>query len=296
MEEFSFSEYHMGTTVSISLIVSDLSAATTIAEDLFGKLHEAELRFSRFLPQSELSKLNHCGRAHVSSEFISVLDESRKLSKMTHGAFNPLVQVAQLGYTTSFRELPKKGEVGTWSYNTRLEDMIINRKTSEVALAKDQQLDFGGFLKGYIATRLVAYVRSTYPDCSGIIINLGGDIATWGHDVAHEPFIFFIYNPLSGEEIPLAITDAALATSGTYKRRWDTNAGEFNHIVHTATQKNPYTDVISASVIHTDGAVAEAYTKLFLTEGSEGATLVAPPHDYQYILITKTGDVISNIV
>ncbi len=58
MEEYAFTEGHMGTDVTISLVTPTHELAQIIATRTFTLICEYEVRFSRFLLTSELTKLN----------------------------------------------------------------------------------------------------------------------------------------------------------------------------------------------------------------------------------------------
>ena len=296
MKEYAFSEYHMGTEVTVSLIIADKIQAKIIADTVFKEISVFEKIFSRFLPDSELSQLNKTGKEIVSESFLTVLNKSLELVRKTNGAFNPLVQVASLGYNKNFSDLAPEISITKNPYNTDIERIKINQNTHEVILASHQQLDFGGVLKGYLADKLTQQIKKDYKACAGCIINIGGDIATFGYDEFHEPFIFFIYNPITHEEIPVTLTDACLATSGTYKRLWQTNIGQKHHLVNTLTQESSDSSFVSVSIIHNDGAVAEAYTKLFINRNQEEAISISKPDNIGFILINNTGEVISNVL
>ncbi|MCA9356759.1 FAD:protein FMN transferase [Candidatus Nomurabacteria bacterium] len=298
MKEYDFTERHMGTDVSISLVFDESAQVKLIANELFEIISTYEKRFSRFLPDSELSILNRTGHEKVSDVFLEVTTRSLELARKTTSAFNPLVQISQLGYQDNFTDLPTICRVQPNEYNTNLSELKIDTESKTITLAEGQQLDFGGFLKGYLATKLVDYIKQKYPECHGVIINIGGDISTSGHDELHEPFIFLLYNPVSGDEVPVILTDTALATSGTYARQWQTSQGIRHHIVDSNTRDNPACDLVAVSIVHNEGAFAEAMTKLFLTRGVDEAIKIVPPENnhYKYFCVTTDGKILSTIV
>lgn len=287
----------MGTEVSVSLVCTDEQMAQNIASSMFQMIHNYELRFSRFLEESELSLLNKQGTAVVSDEFMQVLTRSLELNKFTKNVFNPLVQVSRLGYTTTFTKI--KGtlrEQDTDVYSTATGRVQIDKDVNRIRIGKDQQLDFGGMLKGYLSTKLADVVMETYGEkCAGLVINLGGDLTTRGYDEFQRAFIFQLYNPVSDKETSVTLTNTALATSGTYARTWQTKEGSVNHIVDARVQRNPVSGVVSASIIHTDGAVCEAVAKLFLIQGVEKAQEIAPSSNYQFFAVLQNGKEVTNI-
>lgn len=298
MNEFSYTQLHMGTTVSLSFICKDKQKADELASLTFAKIAQYEQKFSRFLPTSELSLLNQERSRIMSPEFIAVLKRSLELTKLTKLAFNPLVQVSSLGYTQSFKNLPSTNTISSNPYDTNPNNIEINFYTNRVTLGETQKLDFGGILKGYMAAMLADQIMSTHFECQGCIINIGGDLATRGVTDIHEPFIFFLYNPVTDREIEIPIRNYSLATSGTYARNWQTNVGKMHHVVDSESRKNPDIDGTSVSILCTDGAMSEALTKLFLTRGVHASTTIVPPeqYHYQYFYVSTKGDVQSNIV
>jgi len=297
MNEYSFTERHMGTDTTLSFVCEENSVATSLSKKIFDTVQKYEQEFSRFLPNSSLSQLNRNGSKKVSSQFLDVLEKSIKLHHLTHKAFNPLVQVKRLGYDQPFAALPTINNITAGWYNTNINDISIKKETSIVTLAPKQQLDFGGILKGYLAAELAEQAMQ-HQDCSGCIINLGGDLATRGRDELHKPFIFMLYNPITGIETPVTLTDTSLATSGTYARQWQTSQGTRHHIINTTTKQNPESELVAVSIIHKDGATTEAMTKLFFAHGVSVAMELLPPdtHQYQYFCVTKNGTELTNIV
>lgn len=293
MEEYAFEEKHFGTSAVISIVCPSFVEAKKLANDGFLQMATAEKIFSRFLPDSELSKLNKLGTYCVSAIFIELLEIALKLTKDTHSAFNPLTQVANLGYTKTFEALANEIKTLDQSpYRTDIDAITIDRKTNTVTLAPTQQLDFGGIAKGFMAEKIARGIKESSPECLGVIVNLGGDLYTFGLNVEEKPFTFYIFNPITKTELPLTVTNQALATSGTYKRKWETDSGQVHHLVDPNTHLNPDTQIISSSIIHKSGATAEAWTKYYLINDLKED--LSPPEGLTYLLIDNTGQVKQN--
>lgn len=293
MQEFAFEEQHFGTSTVLSVVCPTFEEAKQIATAGFLQMVTTEKIFSRFIPDSELSKLNQTGTLVVSDIFIELLEVASTLTRDTNGFFNPLSQITKLGYTKTFPVMTEGlPAIDPTPYLTDIDAITIERETNTVTLAPSQQLDFGGIAKGFLAEKIAVNLKSTHPNCVGIIVNLGGDVYTLGRGADGEPFTFFIYNPVTETEIPLIVQNQALATSGTYKRHWDTKSGPRHHIIDPHTHQNPKTHFVSSSIIHQSGATAEAWTKYFLLD--EKALATPPPEDLTYLLIDSEGTVKQN--
>lgn len=298
MKEYEYNIQAMGTACSISIVSSDKQDADAKANHAIKSIQNYELTFSRFLQESELSLLNQKKHMAVSREFIRVLDAAYTLYLITDGVFNPLVQIERLGYVTSFPM--KEGSISIDSaepYDIDFSLAVIDRKHSTVTLNPGQKLDFGGFLKGYLAEKLCTEIYTSSADIQGVIVNMGGDLHTKGLDENGERFVFTIDNPVDKTSpVTVPIYNQSLATSGTYKRTWQSGGKTVSHLLDTSGKKNPKTDIVSVSVIHNQGGYSEALTKVLLAAGSEHALALADKADCKAVIITNQGAVLTNIL
>lgn len=257
-----------------------------------------EKMFSRFLPESELSQVNQKKSMVVSREFMRVLDAAHALYLITDGVFNPLVQIERLGYVSSFPMNEQSCRHETLEpYDIDFSSVVIDNNHSLVILQEGQKLDFGGFLKGYLAEKLCTELYASSSDVQGVIVNLGGDLHTKGLDENGERFMFTIDNPVDEtKSVTIPIYNQSLATSGTYKRKWEHDGKSVHHILSASGKQNSKSDIISASVIHDQGGYSEAFTKVLLSGGSEHALALANEADCKAVLITSQGTVLTNIL
>ncbi len=297
MKEYEFEIKAMGTDISVSFVTTSPEHAHTAFQYVHTTIQRYENTFSRFKTDSELSLVNTQKACQVSSLFCKVLEKAITLSEETNAIFNPLLQISALGYTTDYHQLSHGSNTiltTQTQYNHTMSDMYLDSKKRRVILKDSQQLDFGGFLKGYLAHALVHEINSQYPQFQGIIINMGGDLCTIGLDENNQKFIFGIYNPVTKSDYDVALQNTCLATSGTYKRTWQADTGAYHHIMDKNGQ-NTGPPIISASIITEDGARAEAFTKVLLTLHPEESIPLLEKNNMQYLAIKNTGDIISNV-
>ncbi len=296
-QEYGYTGKAMGTDFSIAIISHDGEIADALAQASIEKIKEYESRFSRFLSDSELSQLNTLTNMVVSDTFMKVTEKAYILFMETNGIFNPLVQIGRLGYTKSFNDLDTTHTVeDTGLYNIDFSTTIIDATHSRIILEKGQKLDFGGFLKGYLAELLAIEIKNHSVLISGVIVNIGGDIHTKGLDADGNNFILNIYNPITKkDDIHVQLHDQSLATSGTYKRTWDKSGAQVHHILDVSGMSNPDTDVVSVSIMHPDGSTAEAYTKVFFSVEPKEAHKILEDRRVHYVIIKKNGDILTNI-
>lgn len=297
MHEYEYTGKAMGTDFSLAVVCDDPHVANAVNHRTEEKIRAYEAQFSRFLETSELSLLNTERHMEVSPVFLEVTLEAKRLYDVTQGVFNPLVQIARLGYIQSYEDLHHTStSVDDATYNIDFSQTLIDTTAHTITLMEGQKLDFGGFLKGYLAEKLCHEIMDFSVLIQGAIVNIGGDIHARGYDAADETFIFTIFNPVTGvDDIQISLTNKSLATSGTYKRTWVHNAQATHHILDASGIQNPITSVVSASVIHPHGGTAEAYAKVFLGKEPEDAQALCDS-ETEYIIIKNDGQIISNCI
>lgn len=245
----------MGTDLEVD-IVSDKNP--DIAYGMIELLcMEYEERFSRFKETSELSRVNREKRALVSDTFIEVMNEVERLYRLTSGIFNPLCSPKHLGYTQTFDDLSKHQSTQYESaYSLAFDDVSVDITTNTIALQKDQMLDFGGFLKGYVSDIAV----KTLEQFQGGVVNIGGDISARGFDDHNNEFVFNIADPfdITHQVGYIRGSNMSVATSSTLKRRWDNNKKEYNHIIDPRTKDSVRNTIASITVVADSGSTADA--------------------------------------
>jgi FAD:protein FMN transferase len=299
MKEYEFNYEVMGTSLSISIVTDSVDLANDLAAKALLEIQSYEKKFSRFLTESELSQLNIKKELIVSKTFIEVLLKAKELFIETGGAFNPLVQIERFGYDKDFKEIKdadiNKGIV-LENYDIDFSKIVIDQNLSKVILSQGQKLDFGGFLKGYVAEKVAWEIKKHSEKIKGVIVNIGGDIACCGLDENNQKFIFDIYNPINEkDEISIVLYNECLATSGVYKRVWRNYGQKIHHILNKFGNENPETEVVSVSVIHKDGGRTDAYTKAILSLGHENFLKTLGSDELKFIIIKNNGEIIKKI-
>ena len=282
----------MGTTLEVALVTSDFAKAEKAFTHVLEMARGYERTFSRFQNESELSRLNHQKNMRVSGSFIEVTRTAQKLHAQTCGIFNPLLQIEKLGYDVSFEKIsPRTSSVVIEPYDIDMTKVLVDEQAREVHIGEKQKLDYGGFLKGFVAERIAESLSSFH----GVIVNIGGDIFTHGFDANGQKFLFNFYNPITdtfSEAFPLH--NEAMATSGTYKRSWVVGEKKVFHIID-ASLENPASNLVSATIIADHGDTAEAYATTAICLGKEKAQVFLDEKGVRYALITKDGKVTSTI-
>ena len=123
-------------------------------------VRDAEARFTRFLPDSELAGLNAGGGRYVpvSPELFAMLEAALWAFEESEGLVNAAVLPALIaaGYDRPFRQgLTEPAFVNPLPLPSLPEVLILDQATRSAALAPAAALDLGGIVKGALATSLL---------------------------------------------------------------------------------------------------------------------------------------------
>ena len=291
MQEFEYEKRIMGSEAAISLIAANREIADAAFLRMCSVAETLESTFSRFLPDSELSRINTGGTHSASPLFLDILSMGLQLSERSNKIFNPLVDISRFGYDEDIRKV--KGTSRTkhtdTEYSVDSSALSIDAESQTVSLSVGQRLDFGGFLKGHAAECMAREAT----ECGGVILNLGGDIYTQGSSEEGTSFVFSITNPITdGEDALFQVQDMAVATSGTYNRFWALEEKKMHHILDSSGTRNPDSDIVSATVIAPRGYEADGFATVAVSLGSGKAPQFLNTLGFQFYLITNTGDVV----
>ena len=124
-----------------------------------------------------------------------------------------------------------------------------------------------------------------------ILLNLGGNTIAYGEKPDGSPWLVGIESPAEGIEYSssLALTDAALVTSGSYQRYFTVDGVRYHHIIDSESG-SPAQGFLSVSVICPDSALADALsTALFCMTEEEGRALIASLPNVEVLWILTDG-------
>jgi FAD:protein FMN transferase len=255
----------MGTTFLVVVHRDDqglLAGAVAHLDDL-------ERRWSRFLPDSELSILNRRPGVPVivSPDTFQVLRAAADGSRATGGRFDPTVidTMEALGYDRSFDQIgaapPAKG-VGTAAPGVT--GIVFDEVLHAITLPVGVRLDLGGIGKGTAADLVSG--RLLARGARGAAVSVGGDVRVRGESPDGAGWV------VSHDGTPLDLAplgDAGVCTSTVSRRRWLTEAGRVHHIIDPRTGEPTVPVIESVTVVGATAQQAEVLTKAAMVAGPD---------------------------
>lgn len=175
----------LGTDVELRLVTKTQEQADVVFTRLWDMVFDFEKRFSRFDPNSELTKLNMSSgeRVEVSDQFILLLNKAKYFFNLTNGGFNPfiLADLQRAGYEKSMVDDISDSDNSGLDYKDRkiFSFNEIEIEGSFVKIPKNSSMDFGGIGKGYLADLLSQEING---EIDNYCLSLGGDMIVGGKD------------------------------------------------------------------------------------------------------------------
>jgi len=234
------------------------------------RIDHLERLWSRFLPDSEISQLNLANGdpLHVSAETVELIQRALEAWRLSGGAFDPTVLGAMLraGYVRSFDELGEHPPSGQSVLGIGTQDIRIEGRT--VRLPPGVGFDPGGIGKGLAADLVSA--EAIAGGASGVCVNLGGDVRVRGTGpTTAGTWTVAIEHPWMEEPLLLiGLTEGAVATSTTLRRRWRTDGEPRHHLIDPQTGQASTTDINLATVVSAQAWAAEVLAKAVVLAGS----------------------------
>lgn len=226
----------IGTTASLLVTAPEaLAQARAILEAELGAI---DLACSRFRPDSGLSRLNAAhGRAvRVGPLLLGAIEVALRAALITDGAVDPTVGEALIlaGYDRDFSAVRARPGAVRAVRVPGWRTVRLDRARGTVALPRGVRLDLGATAKALAADRAAATAAAALPGV-GVLIDLGGDIATAGVAPAGGWTVRVAEDHRAATDAPgqtCVIRSGALATSTTTVRRWGPAA---HHVIDPRT-------------------------------------------------------------
>ncbi|HEX3299114.1 MAG TPA: FAD:protein FMN transferase [Actinomycetota bacterium] len=274
------------------------SAVATV-EHVF---HREDRRFSRFRPDSELSRVNAAAGqwVEVSRPFAVLTERSLRAAAETDGLFDPTVlpALAAAGYDRDWADVEARGDEEDEelaAIRREFAALMIKHSTAcgawreieldgtNLRIPEGAALDFGGIAKGWTVDR----AADKLPDLRWAIVNAGGDLRVVGTpprgglDVGVED-----PHDATLEALRLGLSSGALATTSVTVRAW----GDGNHhVIDPRTSLPAMTEVVQATVWGETCADAEVWSKAALLRGQDILERISAS------LVLASGQVVTNM-
>lgn len=255
----------------------DAAAAAAMAQDTLLAWHR---RFSRFDPDSELTRLNRDPRRRVpvSPLLRHLVEAALSASRDTGGLVDATLgaEIERAGYAADFQGegipletalslAPPRAPAGP-SPIPASSRVTSDASAGAIIRPPGTMIDPGGIAKGAFADELVAQLAGF----DGVAIDCAGDIRLGGRRPTPRPVE--IESPFDGSTLhTFQIRHGGVATSGIGKRSWLKDGLPAHHLLDPRTGRPAFSGVVQATALAPTALEAEVLAKAAVLSGPERA-------------------------
>lgn len=285
----------LGSPFEITVVAKDSVEGnyfTTLAID---EVKRIENLISDWIPTTQISKVNHNAGIQpikVDQEVYDLLERAIKISKLTSGAFD--ISYASMDkiwkFDGSMKEMPSEETIKKSVEKVGYQNIILNPKDTTIFLKnKGMKLGLGGIGQGYIADKIKILLKEK--GCKSGLVNVSGDINTWGKQPDGQSWTVGIVNPMNKNKVfaTFPLDDSAVETSGSYEKYVTFNGKRYSHIIDPRTGY-PASGIVSVSVFAKQTEIADALaTGIFVLGVEVGLDLINQLNGIGCIIVDDKG-------
>ena len=288
----------LGSPFEISLVAKDTLEANGYIDVAINEVKRIENLISDWIPTTLVSVINANAGVKpikVNEELFELIERSIKISKLTDGAFD--ISYASMDkiwkFDGSMTRMPSPEAIQNSVVKVGYKNIILDKEKLTVFLKlKGMKLGLGGIGQGYIADKIKEVLKE-----KGVVaglINVSGDISTWGKQPDGQQWKVGIKNPINKNKIfaSFPLEDTAVETSGSYEKYVTFNGIRYSHIIDTRTGY-PAIGLTSVTIFAKTTELADALaTGVFVLGKEVGMNLVNQLPGIGCIMVDDKGTII----
>ena len=292
----------MGTRYSVQVVMNagDAAAKQRVQAAIDRELALVDRLFSKWNPESELCRFNAHGSCEpfaVSAGMVEAVLIAGRAAERTGGAFDatvaPLVEAWGFGPGGRPPATPSADVVA--AARARVGQALLSADPARLTIRKarpDVAIDLDGLAGGWLADRIAAALATLgYTDA---LVDAGGELAARGHGANGGHWRVAVESPPGAGRAKapvIDLDDTSVATSGDYRKFWTDDEGRRrSHIIDPRTGQPIAHGLASATVVHADGAWADAIGTALLVLGPADARAFAMREHLAVRLVERLPD------
>jgi thiamine biosynthesis lipoprotein len=292
--------YMLGSPFEITVVAKDTIQGNEYIDLAVAEVKRIENLISDWIPTTQISQVNKNAGikpVKVDTEVFDLVGRAIKVSQITSGAFD--ISYASMDkiwkFDGSMKTMPTEEAIKKSVSKIGYKNIILDSKEQTIFLKNEgMKLGLGGIGQGFIADKIKALLQSK--GCVSGIVNVSGDINTWGKQSDGKPWTVAIVNPMNKNKVfaTFPLEDSAVETSGSYEKFVTFNGVRYSHIIDPRTGY-PAQGVVSVSVFAKQTEIADALaTGIFVLGIEVGIDLVNQLKGIECIMVDDKGKIHSS--
>lgn len=290
----------LGSPFEITVVAKDTIEGNFYVNVAVNEVKRIENLISDWIPTTQISQVNQNAGIvpiKVNNEVFELVERALKISKLTDGAFD--ISYASMDkiwkFDGSMKEMPSPEAIKKSVERIGYEKIILDTKNKTIFLKDaEMKLGLGGIGQGYIADKVKEVLQAK--GCTAGIVNVSGDINTWGSQIDGKPWTVGIVNPVNKNKVfaTFPLIDSAVETSGSYEKYVTFNNIRYSHIIDPRSGY-PATGIVSVSVFAKQTEIADALaTGVFVLGVEVGLNLINQLKGIECIIVDDKGKIFTS--
>lgn len=272
LRKYDFTFKAMACSNELSFFASNKKTAKSVAKEAIDAVNALEARYSRYLPDSLLTRINNSAGdmsgVEVDKETAALLNYSKACFEQSDGLFDITSGALRRVWDFKSNVLPSDQDIEATLKLIGWDKVIWNDPLFVLPIA-GMEIDFGGVVKEYAADTCANLCKAR-----GIkhgLVNMGGDIHVIGPRPDGSAWNIGIQNPDNPDEVitTVKLSHGGLASSGDYQRCMTVDGKRYGHVLNPKTGW-PVPGLRAVSVIAPQCLIAGSTTTIAMLKGDAG--------------------------
>lgn len=270
-------DYVLGTSFDFVASTTSQSSGQRALAAALGEIARLDPILSNWRSDSELAALNASTRFQASPDLFAVVERAERARELTRGNFSPRLGALSARWRAARHAPPSANELQSLAHAAEEARVTLDAYTRTIERPDDVRFDLDAAAKGYVIDRALQAARDAAPDVQGFMVNIGGDIATWGDDPTGHAWRIGVAAPgIADNAAPthmLALSGNAVAVSGPGARDLEIGGAAYSHLIAAngaAARENRHAAVIAPTAEQADALA----TALAVMPAEEGLALI----------------------
>jgi thiamine biosynthesis lipoprotein len=242
-KRFVYTATKMGSPFTIIFYHHDSAFAKQLSEQAFALVDSFVNIYSDYIDSSELNRLSASAgkrrKMKVSTAMLDLLNQAKRAYKYSDQTFDITIGPLSALWRSSRKQklFPSPADVQERKLLVGFRNVKINNRRKTVKLRKSgMRLDLGGIAQGYIAQRVLDYIKHT--GITSVLVDVSGDIAAGQAPPGRTSWVLGVNLPEDATAIhdkKLRVSDMAVSTSGDIYQYFEHEGKKYSHIIDPRT-------------------------------------------------------------
>jgi thiamine biosynthesis lipoprotein len=301
LQRYSLNGETMGTRYSAVFYAGAQVDEVAIGTSLFEAVDNVDRQMSTWKPDSDLNRLNRLNVAAeqqwlaVPKELATVLEAALRVGRQSNGAFDIAVGdlVNAWGFGSDDRQ-PTAQQIRALEDQVRqpaTEVLVLDSTHSRVRKKSAVTLDLSGIAKGFGVDEMARCLE--HWGITRYLVGIDGEMRASGLKADGQSWAIAIEKPRRGvREVMgvMAITDAAIATSGDYRHWIEVAGNQYAHTMNPSLGAPLCNKLAAVTVIASSCMLADAWATALMVLGEIAGPELAQERGMDALFVLHDGE------